>query len=89
MKFGDVKNYSIKYCTEKPPAPWDNKSFFKSNTKPAPNAYTHLTYETIEIDDNMMMVPLYILKHLSEMNNAKSVDKNDVAEFFTKIMTVD
>ena len=66
MKFGEVKNYSTKYYTAKPPG--DDKSFFKTSTKPAPSVYTNLTYETIEIDDNMMMVPLYILKHLSEMN---------------------
>ena len=66
-----------------------SKSFFKTHSKPAPNPYTHLVYETIEIDDNIMMVPLYILNHFSELNKAKSANKKDVADFFTKIMTVD
>ena len=48
-----------------------------------------MTYETIEIDNNMMMVPVYILKHISEMGKATTANKKDVAEFFKKIMTVD
>ena len=58
LKFGDVKHYQTKYSA-KPPV--EEKSYFKPYGKPAPSAYSHMTYETIEIDDNMMMVPVYIL----------------------------